>query len=452
MNKTRSKIKFVLMSILIAIGLFLTFATIVIPTTNTTYRGFFNAINYGYDISGGRLAIYEVSSSNSEEAKSNLSAKLDKIVGDYQANFANRGLIVTRQADTIRIEVSNYDNDNLSSTMSKAGYSIDLFDIIGSSSGIVFSKAESFSDVSEDDIDGRYIKSCTLASSQAGQNGTIYYPITINFNEEGQTKFKKFTQELVNEEKHLYMYVNGTSYISGGLELSSAVSSLTLTTTSQQGATALQLQVSALAKPLILTQISDDVVSSGLSTSTGLFLGNVSTMLIIALCSALVATMIFFMVRYRMLGLFASLSMLVFVIFYSFLLQSIQLVLIDINGLLGVLATYVVLVAGMIEIFERIREEYRLGKKIPNSVQSAFKKNVLRILEKYSFLLIMCMVLFIVGTPAIKHLSIAIFVGLFVNYFILFVILRGMCNTYLSINSTKKSYYNLNREVVKDEI
>ena len=57
MTKTRSKIKFVLIAFLLAIGLFLTFASFVIPTTNTTYRGFFGAINYGYDIAGGRLSV-----------------------------------------------------------------------------------------------------------------------------------------------------------------------------------------------------------------------------------------------------------------------------------------------------------------------------------------------------------------------------------------------------------
>lgn len=452
MTKTRSKIKFVLIAFLLAIGLFLTFASFVIPTTNTTYRGFFGAINYGYDIAGGRLSVYEVSESNSDEAKINMSVKIDNIVGAYQSRFADRGLTVTRQGDNIRITVSNYDNDSLASIMSRSGYGTDLFEMIGSEKGIVFSSAESFDSVGADDIDGSYIKDCVVGASQASGDGTVYYPITINFSEEGQTKFKEFTQGLLNDGKKLYMYVNGTSYISGGLEVTNAVSSLTLTTTSQNGATALQLQISALAKPLILSKIVDDSVSSGLNMSTGAFLGNVSTMLVVALLAILVATIIFLCIKYRILGLFASLSLLVFICVYSFMLQSINLVLIDINGLMGVLATYIILVAGMIDIFERIREEYRLGKKIPNSVQSGFKRNVLRILEKYVFLLVVCMIVFIVGTPALKHLSIALFVGLLVNYFTLFVALRGMCNTYLPINSTKKSLYNLKREVAKDEI
>ena len=457
MTKTRSKIKFVLLTFLIALGLFLTFGSFVIPTTNTTYRGFVSAINYGYDLSGGRLAVYEVSSENTDEAKSNLSEKLDKIVGDYSAVFEGRGLIVSRQGENIRIEVSKYDESNIEDVMKKAGYSsINLFSLIGSQSGIVFSSADSFDNVADDDINGTYIKDCTLDASQAASDGTTYYPITINFTEEGQAKFRELTKKIAESEGKLYMYVNGTNYLgssdSSGMSITSSVSNLTLTTTSQNGATALQLQISALAKPLLLTQIVDNTITGGLNTTAGAFFGNIKTMLILALCAIFVGTVIFLCIKYRMLGLFASLSMLVFVVLYSFLLQSIPLVLIDVNGLMGVLATYIILVCGFVEVFGKIREEYASGKKIPNSVQSGFRKSVLRILEKYSFLLILCVIMYLVGTTALKHLSIALFVGLFVNYFTIFVSLRFMCNTYLPLNSTKKGFYNLKREVVKDEI
>ena len=59
MTKKRSIVKLCIVTDLTLIGLFLTFFSFVIPTTNTTFKGFFNAINYGYDINGGVLAVYE---------------------------------------------------------------------------------------------------------------------------------------------------------------------------------------------------------------------------------------------------------------------------------------------------------------------------------------------------------------------------------------------------------
>jgi len=59
MTKKKSIVKLCIISVLTLIGLFLTFFSFVIPTTNTTFKGFFNAINYGYDVDGGVLAIYK---------------------------------------------------------------------------------------------------------------------------------------------------------------------------------------------------------------------------------------------------------------------------------------------------------------------------------------------------------------------------------------------------------
>ena len=64
MSKTRSKIKLCIVAVLTIIGLILTFVSFVIPTTNTTFRGFFGAINLGYDINGGRLAVFEIADDN----------------------------------------------------------------------------------------------------------------------------------------------------------------------------------------------------------------------------------------------------------------------------------------------------------------------------------------------------------------------------------------------------
>lgn len=451
MTKTRSRVKIILVAILIALGLFLTFGSFVIPTTNTTYRGFFNAINYGYDIGGGRLSVYEVSSENPDSALGNLSGKIDRIVGDYQVFFSDKGLNVTRQEDTIRIEVSSFDNSNIASTFSRSGFSVDLFDIIGSSEGIQFTKQSSFDSVEDDALDGTYIAGCNMLSSQVGADGTVYYPIEITFNQEGQERFRELTREIASSDTDkLYIYVNGQNYTSSGMDITSVTSSLTLPVTSQSTAEALRLQILALAKPLLLEKVVDSTISASLNSSASTVFGNARQMLILALSLVIIATITFFIVKYRMLGLFATLALGAFMVVYSFLLQSIPLILIDVNGLIGVLITYALLVISMVSIFEKVREEYSLGKKIPNSVTSAFKKNVLPCLERFAILAIMCIIVFLTGIMGLRYMSFALLVGLFVDYFVLFVVLRGLCSLYLPINSTKRAYYNLEKREARD--
>ena len=124
----------------------------------------------------------------------------------------------------------------------------------------------------------------------------------------------------------------------------------------------------------------------------------------------------------------------------------------DFNGVMGVLIVYSLLFVGEVSIFEKIRSEYAVGKKIPNSVKSGFNKNDMPTLEKYIFGLVFSAVLYIVGSVGLRALAVNIFVGLFVNYLILFAILRGICALYMPINSTNKKSFNLKREGKHDEI
>lgn len=449
MSKTRSKIKLIIVAILTILGLLLTFVSFVVPTTNTTFRGFFNAINYGYDLNGGYLVTYEVA--NPElYTEEEISSRLDETVFRLQSAFSSRGFNVTRQGETIRIEVSTYDNDSITSLMSRSSNS-DIYSLIGAEKGISFNTDSSNADA-EGSITTEYVAGCELGSSQANGAESIY-PITITFTEEGQKLLKEMTTNIASDSsKKLYMYLNGNNYYSSGFEMSNGVSSITLSSSSQEGAVALYLQISALAKPIQLSALSSSKISGGLSTSVGKFFGNPMSMLYMALGLSLLAVVVLLVVRYRMLGVLAIMSFGIFIAVYSFLLQSIPLAAMDLSGVLGVAFTFFLLAGAMVDIFERVRYEYSLGKKIPNSVTSAFRKKTMPILEKYVFLVILCAVFYIVGPISFKAFAVSLFVGLFVNYFTLFVALRGTCMSYININATRKKLYNLKREATHNEI
>lgn len=439
MTKTRSKVKLILIALLTVLGLVLTFASFVIPTTNTTYKGFFNAINYGYDLNGGYMCIYEVEGDLSGEVLDN---KLDATVSRLANAFKDKGFDITRQNNSVRIEVANYDYQNAQKLLSGNN----IFDLIGSASGISFTANSSKYDA-DDAVTGEYIESCTLGTSQPGQNGGSVYPVTINFTAEGKEKFKELTRTIANgSQKKLYMYINGQNYYSSGFDVAEEQDSLPLYSQTEDGAKSLQLQVSALAKPLTLKSTTNNTnITAGLSTTANGVFGNVKIMLLVILAILFVATVVFFAVRYRLFGLYSGVAILIFISIFAFLLQSIPLVHFDFNALLGFLFVYLLLVKNMVDIYEKIRSEYASGKKIPNSVMSGFKKNLLPTLEKYAFLLIPSAICYITASQAVKHFAVVLFVGLFVNYFVLFVALRGMCKLSINLNSTKKKLYNLTR-------
>lgn len=445
MSKTRSRVKICIVAVLVIIGLVLTFASFVIPTTNTTFEGFFGAINYGYDVAGGRLSVYEVD-------KENLTAKevedgLNETIKRYNAAFSGYGMNITKQNDTIRIETSTLNDRGITSLFNKMGSSVNIFQLMASKSGIVITTDSSNADASQS-ITSEFFLGASLGNAQQG-SGVDVYPISINLTNEGKEKLRNLTSD---NSKKLYLFLDGQNYNSSGFEISSPISEFTLYAQgSQDAAKVLKLQVDALSKPINLKLVVNETITSGLDTGVDFFN---STKNILMICAGLLllASIIYLLVSFRMLGVISLLSFGAFIAVYTFLLQSIPLVLLDLNGVIGVMFIFFLLVFDMVEIFKTMKKEYSIGKKLPNAVPSAFRKNIMKVLEKYIFILIASAVLYLVGSSALKAFAVPVFVGLFVNFFVLFVVLRGTMLSYSVINSTKANHYNFKREVEKNEI
>jgi len=440
MSKKKSIIKLCVVGVVVLLGLFLTFFSFVIPTTKTTFKGFFNAIDFGYDVDGGVLAVYEPDGEILVESEKN--KRLDNTVTKLSAALTKYGFDVSRQDDTIRLEISNAGYLELNNKFSN--YGINVFSLVGSEDGLTFS-SDSSDGKKEGYVSGEYVSNCESGYSQSAG---VYY-VTVNFTEEGQTKFRELTQKISDDSGKLYLYINGSVYNSDGFEIDGAVSSLTLTATNQVAAEAMTVQINTVAKEITLKEVVANTVSAGLNTSTDAFFGNEKTLLIVGLVLTFVGILTFLSIRYRVFGLMTGIASLIFIIIYSFLIQSIPLAKMNFNGIIGGIFAYLLLIAGFVSCLEKVRSEYKLGKKIPASLNSGFKKNFLPILEKYVFLILICAVLYIVGPVSLKYFAVSLFVGLFVNYFVIFL-LKGLCNTCLGITA-KKEFYNLKREAVKNE-
>ena len=445
MTKKRSIVKLCIIAVLVIIGLVLTFASFIIPTTATTFNGFFKAINFGYDVNGGYVAMYEPADSSitGYELENNVKKTITKL----NSALSGFGFNITQQKNNIRVEISNVSYQELSSK-----YSVNVFGLIGAEKGITFSSSSS-NEFEEGFVSGKHIKKCSYSyAGQINSDGSDGYVILVEFDDEGKKAFKELTQKIADDSGKLYMFMDGEDASNGGYEMESGVSSLTLTTTTEASARAMTMQLNILAKPMEFKTLMSGKTTAGLNSSTGFFIGNETTLILFALAIIYLASIIFMCVRYRILGVMGSVSVLVFTILYTFLLQSIPLVLLDFSGIMGVFATFVLLIASNITAFEKIKKEYAIGKKIPNAVTSGFRKTILPTLEKYCFLLVACAILYLIGIAGLKNFAVSLFIGLFVNFFAIYVVTRGLCKIYLPINSSNKKLYNLKREAIKDEV
>ena len=429
MTKKYNRIKFCVIALIAVIGLVLTFFSFNVPTTTTTFRGFFNALPLDYDVNGGTMAIYEAQKDD-EISQADFEEDLNNAISNLSKTLSSKGYEVVRlDGNLIRVDASAFNSTS------------SIFNLIGSKDGVNITKDSTGETVG---ITGADIESCIASyQSMAGTWG-----VTINFTEEGGDKFFDLTEEVAGSEsdKTLYFFVDGQllSKVSVSEAISGGTTFISMET--QSAAESYALQISTVSNNIYFKEISNGKTTAPIGN-------NFVLMLIIALAVILVATFVFMILRYGILGVLADLAYVFYAIIYIFLLQAIPLTNLSIAGIIGTLISYIVLIDATVMVFERIKKEYYSGKKIPNSVMSGFKKTIRPTLETHIILLVLCFATYFVGVKAFSDLAVSLFIGLFVSYFTVFVALRGFAKLFLTIDSIHPKTYRLKkREGKKNEI
>ena len=99
-------------------------------------------------------------------------------------------------------------------------------------------------------------------------------------------------------------------------------------------------------------------------------------------------------------------------------------------GIAGIILTIGMCVDANVLIFERIREELRLGKPARASIESGYKKAIVTILDANVTTFIAALVLFQFGTGAIRGFAVTLSIGI-VGSFITAVFMTRVIFDYL---------------------
>lgn len=148
---------------------------------------------------------------------------------------------------------------------------------------------------------------------------------------------------------------------------------------------------------------------------------------------------------YRDFGIIASFSLVFYLILMVFFLQAIPFVQLTLPGIAGIILSLGMAVDANVIIFERIKDEYRQGKRIQNCVQAGFKKALLAIVDSNVTTLIASVVLYILGTGAVKGFAVTLFLGIALSMLTSLLLTRLFVKWYLNINSTNPKRLNLKR-------
>lgn len=126
--------------------------------------------------------------------------------------------------------------------------------------------------------------------------------------------------------------------------------------------------------------------------------------------------MLFMLLYYRKLGIVAVTALLLNVVFMVALLSFIGATL-TLPGIAGVVLTMGMAVDANVLIYERIREELRVGKNIKESIQAGFDNAFSTIMDANITTLIAAAILFSYGTGPIKGFAVTLSIGILTSMF-----------------------------------
>jgi len=240
-----------------------------------------------------------------------------------------------------------------------------------------------------------------------GEFGNEPY-VAIEFNSEGARIFDKMTAE--NVGKRIAIILDNTVYsapvvrerisggkasITGGFKMDEAKD------------LAIVLRAGALPAPVKVVQnitigptLGQDSITKGVRAT---ILGGI-------------LVIIFMIVYYRFSGLIACFALLLNLIYLLGAFSALKATM-TLPGIAGIALTIGMGVDSNVLIFERIRDELRLGKTVRAAVDGGYTKAWVAIFDSHITTLITACVLFIFGTGPIKGFAVTLIIGMLINLF-----------------------------------
>jgi SecD/SecF fusion protein len=143
----------------------------------------------------------------------------------------------------------------------------------------------------------------------------------------------------------------------------------------------------------------------------------------------LLITMICVLAYYRLLGLVANIVLIVNLILLMGMLTMFNFVL-TLPGIAGIILTIGMAVDANVLIFERLREELKLGKSLKIAMNAAYDKAFSSILDANVTTLITAVILFWWATGPVKGFAIALTLGIMASMFAVLIVGKG-CTSWL---------------------
>ncbi|MDR5658065.1 protein translocase subunit SecD [Serpentinicella sp. ANB-PHB4] len=368
--------------------------------------------NLGLDLKGGVFVVYEA---DTDATGRELDEQITQTIEVFRRRVDSMGLTepsIVREGDNrIRVELPGVEDAQ------------EALDMIGRTAQLQFLTPEG--DVI---LTGGNVRRSEVTYIKGQANPVV----NLEFDSEGTRNFAEATEEFLGQSIFIVLddevisdptirtvISNGVGHIDGGYTVEEASTLASL--------------IRAGALPVELEEVRSSTVTASLGVNA--LQSSVRAALI-----GIVLVLLFMLIVYVIPGFIANIAL----IFYILFVVGIMVVLNATWTLPGIAA--LILSVGMavdanVIIFERIKEEIRLGKTIRSSIDAGFKRAFRAILDSNVTTLIAGVVLYQFGTGPIRGFAITLMIGIVVSLFTAIVITRFLLKLTVNMNLTNNIRY-----------
>ncbi len=147
---------------------------------------------------------------------------------------------------------------------------------------------------------------------------------------------------------------------------------------------------------------------------------------------AMILIGVFMIVFYRLPGIVANIALIIFGLITFGCLNFIDATL-TLPGIAGLILSAGMAVDANVIIFERIKEELRLGNTIRNAIDAGFSKGFVAIFDSNLTTLIITVILFTFGTGPVKGFAVTLTIGTLASMFTAITITKIILLTFITV-------------------
>ncbi|MGL4516765.1 MAG: protein translocase subunit SecD [Shewanella sp.] len=140
------------------------------------------------------------------------------------------------------------------------------------------------------------------------------------------------------------------------------------------------------------------------------------------------AVVLFMMIYYRAFGLIANIALTMNLVMIVGVMSMIPGAVLTLPGIAGMVLTIGMAVDGNVLIYERIRDELRAGRSVQQAIQEGYANAFSSIADANITTFITALILFAVGTGAVKGFAVTLMIGIATSMFTAIVGTRAIVN------------------------